>query len=477
MEHWKLKALIIIGAYFLLGRNLMSVYASSSEMTELEMCAAGIATEYEEKKIDVNSMSTQPMSTLTLTDGTYYMSNFMEGGYLYCAAPPIGRRTTIAASGKKIQWILNLQSNGYYTVREAEHGAFLECGNGTTPVLSYSGDVLTSGRAYWKITVTGSGCRIYSKNTGKYLKLNAIGSLSSANLSLTSTISDAIIWRVINVNQYGNSSAYTYRELSSYSTTVQTVNMGQSGKVTTTLVPSAKTLWTKSTDFSYLDQAIKTGYYYSINADGSYKAILPAYTKLKVIHKVTGLTKIINIPIKAKASLIGVVPSDSGERGSGILTGKEILEGAGKIPINYQYRDSFNVEEIANAMISSELFIFRGHGRYDHIVIGEDAAIYFICNNLPDLSEGSSKIVAYVACLTADPEKENTIAEMTNKRGATATIGFTDTIKRSKANLWAKEFIDSCQKGCTVQQSVVNAQQFSGINTAKIFGNAGYVWR
>lgn len=483
--YWKFYMAVFISSVIWVGSGTEVRAAESStkaeciatELTESELQAAGLVQgEMSEKgKEDRGEVGIAAASALA--NGTYYISNLAEGGYLYYSSSLLGMRTTIASGERKIQWVLTLQSNGYYTIRNGLSGCYLDYGNGE-PILSYSDSAIAAGRCYWNVVINSNGCRIQSRTSGQYLALKSISS-TSAQVYLTSSVNNAAIWRIVNRNSYGTTSSYQYKELTGFSATAPELNMDQTGKITITKSPASGTLWTNSTDFAYIDKAGKTGYYFSLEADGSYKAKLPAYTKVKVVHKVTGLTTYVNIRIKAKASLMGVIPKDSGERYSGISYGKDVLESIERTPINYQYRNNFTTEEMINSLKSSELIVTRSHGTANNITINEISETVIWSSNIPALSDRYTKIVAFVGCETAKTPTSGTktITEVTHENGVPVVIGFTTKINRSLANDWTSEFIRDCGGGCQVGQAIQYAAEASGIISARVIGDEHYVWK
>ena len=205
----------------------------------------------------------------------------------------------------------------------AERGFFnISRITGSNPALianssSSSGTVPDNLRWYIE-PVTGGGKLLRNVGTGLYLCQSSDSAVSCAIDTEPPSIDsyDKCVWRVTDINYYGNTESHSQRELTSaFSISDMALTVGEAEKPTVNKSPT-NAIWAEPKDFTYsLEYSSPAGCVscnnstYQIEANGAGEATVRA------THKVSGLSKTFSISVNCPAVTVpcvyGTAPSYS----------------------------------------------------------------------------------------------------------------------------------------------------------------------
>lgn len=262
-----------------------------------------------------NGTAYKPALSITYTsndwqlipNGTYYLNNKECGNYLKynSASSIVGASGLLSSLGTTIRWELQEVSDGY-VIRAANNptiylGVPTTVSSNAIEVVSVNNTEIPE-RCLWTLYVAScGGCLIKNNYNSKYLYTygNTLNTSSSVGTSGTNTYFSRA-WRIVSISEYGNTSSYTSRELSSFSVGKMRVDVGQTLSPTIATTPS-DSLWTAVNDFNYT--YTNSGYFSvdPVTKKFTGTSRCPAQT-VTATHKITGLTKTFTVTVNSNLS-------------------------------------------------------------------------------------------------------------------------------------------------------------------------------
>ena len=459
------------------------------------------ATNTSRKFASYNATTGMPSITVTynitgdlpLSDGTMYFNNWYSGENLLYNGTKITQETGLIASyGARMRWKLNKVDGGYvlrpmfYSTLYLGVPTDATSANTTGVVVA---DTVIPTRCIWQIERIEDGkCLIKNLYNGRYLFVNG-EYLNTSDKLYEDTIGPyrKRVWRYVSTSEYGNTSSYTMRELSSF--TMETCSMF-SGDVK---VPQDKpnpinSLWIEPEDFTYtgfdttkISWNSLTGKFTSLSTSSSiYKVQVTA------THKVTGRTATFDVVVNPRAVLVGI-EEDEIDRVSWMGEVDDILINLGCSSVS-RYYDNFAEEEIDSLLDYNNDYIvaFRCHGSTAEsfgnvvgtkIILGSGVNYKeYRSENVPEEIDFSNLgLVLFVACQTGyGGEDGPNLPSVAVERGAETAIGFEDNVNTLDADNWTKEFLQLLEDGQSAEDACNELKEEysgTGLDTVVICGN------
>lgn len=229
-----------------------------------------------------------------LTNGTYYVNNTNTGKYIqYTSSSYVsGMSGLLSNLGTSIQRELRKVSGGY-VIRAVNDPTKYLAGASNTASSNVSVETVSESaipsRCVWTISVTSGGCLIQNTYSGRYLYMTG-SSLYTAEIlgTVGTTEYETRVWRVASTSYYGNSSAYTFQELTSgFSFNNLIVNIGAS-KVPTLNKTPVGAFWSNVSDFTFTYSSGTSGAATVNLQQNSFSGVKAGITTYTATHKVTG---------------------------------------------------------------------------------------------------------------------------------------------------------------------------------------------
>ncbi len=234
-------------------------------------------------------------------NGTYYFNNMDNGKYLYKSEVieyVDGQSGLISELGNRIRWTITCVYDGKYTIRSADDPTLFVVPDDITGRIIV--DTLPDGGVIpdeylWIITgAYGGGVTIKNVAVGEYLhSVLTTNRLGTSELDISATNYDTYVWRLANVDLYGNTSEHSYRELEECIIDDVIVDVGLAVEPRINSSPNSS-IWETSSDFEY--------YYVSgtrncieSNDNGNLVGVSPGIAIYKAKHKVTGQAYTFNV--------------------------------------------------------------------------------------------------------------------------------------------------------------------------------------
>lgn len=135
-------------------------------------------------------------------------------------------------------------------------------------------------------------------------------------------------------------------------------------------------------------------------------------------------------------------------------------------PNVYRYIDS---DLGLAAMREGPVVLFNTHGFNDRILMthklsgeSESALTMEQVKVLPDGAFSNTKLVVYIACLTAEGgASADNLFKATVDKGAEIVIGFSNVIKSTECDFWNEEFCRALSEKCSVSEAIQRATQYA----------------
>lgn len=240
------------------------------------------------------SMTYNSQIVQTFPDGMYYINGKYSGDYIrYTSSSVLPESGLLSSLGNTIKWQIN-KVDGKYVIRSASDktkylAVSTTSSNHTVEVVTVSNASIPL-RCKWDITISSdNACLIKSVFNNKYLYTYGTTLYTSSTLGSPNTsqyVSRG--WRIVSVSSYGNSSSYSFRELSTSGNYIEDlgINLDESKQFTINLKYS-NTLWTDASDFTYYLTA-DTSNYVTIRAlTGEIAGTNIGIAECTATHKVT----------------------------------------------------------------------------------------------------------------------------------------------------------------------------------------------
>ena len=171
-----------------------------------------------------------------------------------------------------------------------------DTGSDGIEIVTVSGTAVPS-RCIWTVNLAyGGGCLVRSSYNSKYLFSSGGFLYTSSTTGTTGTAAyNARVWRIIDISSYGNTSSYTFRELTSgYSIKDLLVDIGVSKYPTVEKTPS-DALWANAEDFTF-SRSSGTNSCISITMpDNKFTGTNIGIATYTATHKVTNRTAIFTV--------------------------------------------------------------------------------------------------------------------------------------------------------------------------------------
>ena len=234
-------------------------------------------------------------------NGTYYINNTETGKYLHkngSSSIPNAVSGLISNLGDSIRWKITHIGNGEYLIQPVDDlTKYLKVvsknGGGVIyGTLSSNGEIPDEYR--WKFVQQ----RFKNVSSSTYLYVYVIDT-TSYGISDTTNTSKAIKWRVVSVDDYGNTSQNSVRELRGYALKNTVFYYGTDTKIQLSKAPS-NALWSSSSDFVYEYYSGDSNSFYINQSNQMVSAKKFGNAKIKVTHKVTGIVKYLDISVRHK---------------------------------------------------------------------------------------------------------------------------------------------------------------------------------
>lgn len=236
-------------------------------------------------------------------NGTYYFNNRGTCRYLTKSVSVSyvdGLSGLISDLENRIRWTLTCVFDGMYTMRSADDPTqfVVPSDVGTRIVLdTLPSDTDIPDEYLWKITAaSGGGVKIQNVATGEYLySLGATNHLNSTLPSTSSMSYDKYVWRMANVDLYGNTSEHSYREMTSgFKINDIRVDVNQEKRIS----PQnnyTDVLWTSYNDFTYNFTSTN----FVCGEDGFIGTSRGPAVQVTATHKVTGYSTTFNVVVNS----------------------------------------------------------------------------------------------------------------------------------------------------------------------------------
>ena len=255
-----------------------------------------------------NRATNKPTLTITyenddfpvLEDSVYFANNDYYGKYLkYNYQSQVASASVasglLSSLGSNIKWRINRVDGGYVirsTNNLSRYLAVPENTNSSSVDIVYVSDASIPDRCIWDIYSSGHG-GLFVRSNYNYRFLNSNGSTLSTASSYGIPESQQFwkcVWRIVDRNDYGNTSNNAYRELNSYFTVDTLVLNEEQSKAPTINKSPLNSLWADVDDFNYTYSSGTNGSV-SFNGDtGIASGLNIGITTYTATHKVTGLS-------------------------------------------------------------------------------------------------------------------------------------------------------------------------------------------
>lgn len=231
-----------------------------------------------------------------LSNDTYYFNNRYCGDYLQYASSDVTATSGLMSSlGDSIRWEVRSVEGGYVIRSKADPTKYLAVSsiiaNNSVMIATVTDSAIPS-RCIWNISAaSGSGCLIKNAYNSKYLYANGNTVATESPLGATGTERyESRVWRFVSSSIYGNTSAYSQRELNSgFSVSQIVVDIGETSTPKITLSPN-NALWASASDFSYTYSSGTSGSVIFNSKTGEVTGETIGISKYIATHKVTGRT-------------------------------------------------------------------------------------------------------------------------------------------------------------------------------------------
>jgi len=251
-----------------------------------------------------NRSSNKPSLSVTYTSSdyqyiandTYYLNNRTTGKYLQknSLTTVKGESGLISSLLDTIRWDIQKVTGGYTLRSHSDATKYLgvtssASGSGVT-IVTVSNSTIPS-NCLWSITsATGGGCQIRSLYNSSYLTMSGstVSTLGSIGGAYSSTYI-ACTWRFVSTSDYGTHSAYTYRELSSFSVNNLTVGFWSTETPIISASPN-NTLWAELADFEFSFNSGANDCASVIQSSNKIKGLKSGTATYQATHRVTGRT-------------------------------------------------------------------------------------------------------------------------------------------------------------------------------------------
>ena len=245
--------------------------------------------------------------TQTVANGTYYLNGKEGGGYLrYSSGEASAKSGLISSLGNSIRWEIQAVDGGYVLRSKSDTTKYLavpSTSNSTLVTIETVSESTLPTRCIWTISVAaGGGCLIKNAYNGKYLYSYGTGTLSMSSTLGTSGTSQYYtrVWRIISTSSYGNSSAYTFRELSGvFSFDSLRIDVGET-KSPVVHTALSNVAWANISDFEYTYSATEHFRFNSATRIIGVSRGPAVYVTAK--HKVTNRTTSFQVTINSNMS-------------------------------------------------------------------------------------------------------------------------------------------------------------------------------
>lgn len=212
-----------------------------------------------------NRSSYKPSLTVTYTtdgsqtvaNGTYYLNGKEGGGYLrYSSGEASAKSGLISSLGNSIRWEIQAVDGGYVLRSKSDTTKYLavpSTSNSTLVTIETVSESTLPTRCIWTISnAVGGGCLIKNAYNGKYLYSYGTTLNTSSTLGTSGTSQYySRVWRIISTSSYGDSSAYTFRELSGvFSFDSLRIDVGET-KSPVVHTALSNVAWASISDFEY----------------------------------------------------------------------------------------------------------------------------------------------------------------------------------------------------------------------------------
>lgn len=252
-----------------------------------------------------NRTNYQPSLTVNYTEpdtqffpnDTYYINSKETGKYLQINTSGAinGVSGLLNSLGNRVQWQVQKVQEGYVIRSVMDPTKYLSgsasLSDDSVNIISVSNTAIPN-TCLWAINAAnGTGCLIRNMSNDRYLCSNGTSVYTSYNIgTYESTTYKNFVWRMASTSYYGNSSAYSAKELESgYAIEDVVVKVGESKTPYVTLRPH-NAIWADASDFVFSISAGEENGISIIQPQNSVFGQKVGSVLCTAMHKVTGTT-------------------------------------------------------------------------------------------------------------------------------------------------------------------------------------------